>query len=631
MKARAITVAVLSGLGLMACGDSSSTTPPAVTGVEFIGMPAPSTPMERASAYTAAQVEIGYADGTSKTGDLSYELLFNTTDYVGGMTAGGLYDVGGAPLLDTSVPAAPTQYVSDTPDGQSLMKIDGANGAALGLSGNPLFLVTQYEYVTANNAGASEYGRLPMAMSLSTIDQDERTGTLSVADYENIDMAAINGLWIPCAASLSPWNTHLGSEEYEPDARAHEADGTKDPHLPFTVRYFGSARSASPYEYGWVPEVTVTSGGTSSVKKHYALGRISRELAQVMPDGRTAYMGDDGSYTGLFMFVADNAADLSAGTLYAAKWTQTSIVDVGSADLTWIQLGHATDAEIEALVETGHTGGTPIRFSDVFLASSADPMDATYRKVRTNTGVEWLKLQPGMEKAAAFLETRRYAAYLGATTEFNKMEGVAVNAKDKKLYVAMSYVEKGMVAGSSPTDPAADIELTKLSSGAVYQLTLAGGQSATNTATAIDSPWVATHMTGLVWGADQAADAAGNVSADDRIANPDNIKFSERFRTLFIGEDSGRHVNNYLWAYDVDTGKLSRLLSLPAGAESTGLQAVDDLNGFAYVMANFQHAGEYIGSMDATLKGQVDPIVNARWLNKRKAAVGYLSGIPVVP
>ena len=30
-------------------------------------------------------------------------------------------------------------------------------------------------------------------------------------------------------------------------------------------------------------------------------------------------------------------------------------------------------------------------------------------------------------------------------------------------------------------------------------------------------------------------------------------------RTLFIGEDSGQHVNNFLWAYNVDTKALSRM------------------------------------------------------------------------
>ena len=84
-------------------------------------------------------------------------------------------------------------------------------------------------------------------------------------------------------------------------------------------------------------------------------------------------------------------------------------------------------------------------------------------------------------------------------------------------------------------------------------------------------------------------DALGNSANPDKIANPDNLKYSEAMRTLFIGEDSGNHVNNFLWAYNVDTKQLSRILSCPAGAESTGLHAVDDLNGFSYIMSNFQH------------------------------------------
>jgi len=334
-------------------------------------------------------------------------------------------------------------------------------------------------------------------------------------------------------------------------------------------------------------------------------------------------MGDDGAYTGLFMVVADKPADLSASTLYAAKWTQTSDTGAGSGKLSWIKLGHASDEEIKTLVDNG------IKFSDIFMASSTDPGDSSYQKVRTNNGVEWLKLNSGMEQAAAFLETRRYASYLGATTEFNKMEGVALNAEDKKAYVAMSYVEKGMVAGYAATDPADDIHLAKISSGAVYQLNLADRQRDTDH-DHIRSSFVASSMEGLVWGEDQAADAVGNTGNDAKIANPDNLKYSEAMRTLFIGEDSGRHVNNYLWAYNVDSGKLSRILSTPAGAESTGLQAVDNLNGFAYVMSNFQHPGEYISSMNPALKAEVDSLINSMWADKKKAGIGYISGIPSI-
>jgi hypothetical protein len=72
-------------------------------------------------------------------------------------------------------------------------------------------------------------------------------------------------------------------------------------------------------------------------------------------------------------------------------------------------------------------------------------------------------------------------------------------------------------------------------------------------------------MKGLVAGEDLAkADPRGNTAADDKMANPDNLSFSEDLRTLYIGEDSGMHANNYLWAYNIDTMKLSRILSLPS-------------------------------------------------------------------
>ena len=63
-------------------------------------------------------------------------------------------------------------------------------------------------------------------------------------------------------------------------------------------------------------------------------------------------------------------------------------------------------------------------------------------------------------------------------------------------------------------------------------------------------------------------------------------------RTLFMGEDSSAHANDFLWAYNVDTKKLSRLISSLSGAEATDLHVVDDLNGQTYIMSNFQHAGD---------------------------------------
>lgn len=36
-----------------------------------------------------------------------------------------------------------------------------------------------------------------------------------------------------------------------------------------------------------------------------------------------------------------------------------------------------------------------------------------------------------------------------------------------------------------------------------------------------------------------AADALGKKADPERVANPDNLKFSEKLRMLFIGKDSG--------------------------------------------------------------------------------------------
>ena len=236
---------------------------------------------------------------------------------------------------------------------------------------------------------------------------------------------------------------------------------------------------------------------------------------------------------------------------------------------------------------------------------------------------EWVKFKPGMEKAAAFLETHRWAAKAGGTLAFTKMEGVTLNAKDKIAYLAMSYIQKAMADGAS------GINVAAIEAGATYQLPLQAGQR-DSAGAAIDSEWVPVAMTTIpaLVGRDlEAPDAVGNRADVDHVANPDNLKFSERLRTLFIGEDSGTRVNNFLWAYNCDTGKLARILSCPAGAESTGLQAVDDLNGFTYIMSNFQHPGDWEKLHDK-VKDSLAPLIDKQYRNRRSAAVGYIYGLP---
>jgi secreted PhoX family phosphatase len=166
----------------------------------------------------------------------------------------------------------------------------------------------------------------------------------------------------------------------------------------------------------------------------------------------------------------------------------------------------------------------------------------------------------------------------------------------------------------------------------VYALNMKGGQADTGGA-AINSEWVPVDMAAVpaLLSEDlKTADALGNLANPDKVANPDNIKFSEKLRTLFVGEDSGTHVNNFLWAYNVDTKALTRILSTPSGAESTGLHAVDDINGFAYIMSNFQHPGDWEAALHGKVQATLDPLIRANYRDRYGAAVGYLTGFPAL-
>ena len=626
------TASLLAGCG----GDSNDGTPVAVTpvppvapapvtltSVTFSSMDAPTLANAAAMATTTvgSTMTVNFSDSSKLDFKLSYQPFFITGDMVpngagGTILAGGYYNIKNQPIIDTTVPGKERQFFSDSPDGTSLLSVPNAN--VPGVKGKPVFAVVQFEYTSlAQDGVTSMYGCLPSPIAVLTLDQDQTTGKLSLVKYHNVDTSGVEGLWITCGASLSPWGTHLSSEEYEPNAFTAATDAQLK---AFSRNLYGDENTANPYNYGHMPEVTVNPDGTASIKKHYCMGRISHELVQVMPDQRTVLMGDDATNSGYFVFVADKEKDLSAGTLYVAKVGAGFSIDpaASAAPLTWIKLGSATSAEIRTLAAT-------IKPTDIMDVRTADPQDASFKKVAVNGAVEWIKLMPGMEKAAAFLETHRYAALVGASLGFTKMEGTTVNAKDKIAYSALAACSGSMVAGNKVNVPESGVTIPKaLNAGAVMALALRGGQKDVNGA-AIDSEWMPVDVKALVTGEDIAADALGNTANPARIASPDNLKFSEKLRTLFIGEDSGQHVNNFLWAYNVDTRQLSRIMSVPSGGESTGLHAVDELNGWTYIMSNFQHAGDW-GGIHNNVKATLDPLVRANYKDKFGSAVGYLTG-----
>lgn len=615
---------VLMGSAFWVLTDQPSvSTETNVVGVSFSETPLPTTPEQMSSPYTTSVATINYQDGSTQNFPLSYHKLFGVKDTIGSYPAGQAFDREMRPLKDH----AGQPVIIETPDANSLLNIEGK-----------LYLITHYEYDWLNSDGTKASIRQPMSMTLTQVSQDSTSGKLTATAQEPINFSQVGGLWIPCFGSQTPWNTHLGSEEdYDLQYNPLNSDAKKGYAKTLTgvetMKTIYGNPSASPYQYGYFTEVVVSAQGKAVPSKHYGMGRGTWEMGKVMPDGKTVYFGDDGTNSAMFMFISRVANDLSqGGTLYAARWTQVSAVNGGEGRLTWVKLGQSTsDAQIKALADAR-------TFNDLFenypYNTQTKHCDGGTRIRAGSSADECLAIKAGQETAAAFLESRRVAALLGATTEFNKMEGIALNAQDKKLYVAISYLEGGMLSiDHAPTD---HIQLPKISAGATYTVELAGHQKDTQ-GDLIPSDYIATQMyvESALLGEDQSRDRLGNTANPNKIANTDNLFFSPAMRTLFIGEDSSGHVNNAVWAYQVDTKKLSRIFSAPVGAETTGLQVLDDLNGHAYIMSNSQHHGDWkpktCAATDANC--QADHAIVAEALGKIDrfdANIGYLGGLPAI-
>lgn len=593
--------------------------------VSFTELSVPETDEEKREVRATT----GYTwDGDEKTLDGFTTVLRSGTEMSSG-TFGQLLTKEGEEILSTD--GKPVIYSSRTPTGS------GLDHSSIQKYGDKLFIVTQVE----TNPGA---------IYVTSVDQD-KNGKLTATDTKALDLSGIDGIWTPCAGSTSPWKTYLGSEEYEPDARKYEIDIADDNisdvdkyFLPMSAYFTGKflaytdadkalayendsdakavilSNDFNPYRWGYIPEVKITDEeGNADVTKHYSMGRFAHELAYVMPDKKTVYLSDDGYGVGFFMYVADEKEDLSSGRLYAAKWVQTSAKGAGSATLTWVALDSSSvnDSTIKAAIEKG------VAFSDLFdyeapTGSSGNETCSTeYTLVGHLGSLECLKLQSGtfnevdISVLASRLESRRYASYMGATTEFVKEEGITFDKQNETLYVAMSKVSDYMLEaysstfGSDRPDDGDHIKLTdKQDCGAVYKLSIAEDET-------IGSEYVAQDMTAILYDAkwESAEDEAVSGDYDkysatnecdvSSLASPDNVTMIQGANILIIGEDTDYHQNDYIWAYDTVAKSLTRIFTTPYGSETTSPYYFHNVGGHGYLMTVVQHPyGELIDTID---------------------------------
>ena len=597
-KYLSIVTAAALAVTFNACG-SDNDKEVKTTKVAFSPITTPTTDSQKKSVRTSSSVSV---DGQSQ--NLFFTKLMATNTLNNNETFGLVKDFQDLPIsFEDGAP-----YICN---GTNSGVGSGLDYTSILQKNSKLYMVSQFECQVG-------------AMYKAELEQDAKTGKLSVKDdsLEFISQKAGFGGFVHCAGQRTPWESHLGSEEYETDARfvensADAAGLTGNKYYDETSKYWGGdATKMSPYYYGWTPEVTIASNGKAVYTKHYSMGRMSHELSFVMPDKKTVYQSDDGTNVGFFMYKADKSENLSAGTLYAAKWKQTSSANGGSADISWIKLGHATDSEIKAILDPDgnvNTNDAPL-FSDIFTTAevgSAGTCPTGFNAINTSVGFECLSLKSGMEQTAAFLETRRYASYMGATTEFRKEEGITYSPQHNKLYVAMSAIAYGMEdnkkKGSAETKYDVgghnDIKLPYNACGGVYALDL-------------NDKYEATNMSAIITGESITEDADGNRCNLNKLSNPDNVTMLEGTDLLFIGEDTSSHINNVIWSFNLETKELLRVLTTPLDAETTSPFWYKNINGFSYMTAVTQHPMEDVADASPDSKesfiGVLGPIKNIK-------------------
>lgn len=468
----------------------------------------------------------------------SYVTFGKAGDTLGdGKLLGGVYDTSGKLM-----------YISNAPDFNGFVS-RGANDA---------YLYTGWE--GAGRDGASSVS----VLSLKRVDNKWQA---DLSQSKMLDLSSIDGGQVLCSGIVTPWGTPLLSEEYffyntavwnHPDN--HDADekagfrgGNDITYIkPKNMsQYLG--KMANPYRYGYMFEINnAASKDDQELVKHYVTGRFSHETAAIMPDMKTVYMSDDDSAKynhkvyntasgGVFFkFIADNKGDLSSGTLYAAKVTQDDNTDPHTAgfNVEWIMLGHSNNTQVAGWI------------SEYDNVKVADYVEGESSYISNEDIANWAEGHAGKDldgngtiasykdNRPAFLESRRAAAVLGATNEWDKLEGVT--SSGNKVYMAVSAISWTMdkswgdphwATGVRDETKGGAIALNKEDCGGVYVATTGDDYNITR----LDP-----HTIGMT-----TIEGSCDI---DRPANPDNILALDD-GILLIGEDAGKkkHPVDMLW------------------------------------------------------------------------------------
>jgi len=424
--------------------------------------------------------------------------------------------------------------------GDNLSEDGVAGGIYAADDGNRLFISEKPDYnafVPLNADGSRGYlytawEERPAGISQLEIEWNASSSEWDVLGGMMLDLSSVNGGWVFCFGSMSPWATPLLAEELYFTNTKDWNDENYNYHYDQErlADYLGSY--PNPYDYGYIMEIDNSTTTEPDFTKHFAMGRFSHENAQVMPDERTVYLSDDGYDTVLFKFVADTAGDLSSGTLYAAKVTQDDSRDSATTgfDVEWMEMASSSNSLIETWIDEydGITTADFIAGQNSYITDEeiGDWAEGHLNEDLNGDGT----IGHAADDRVAFLESRKAAAALGASDEWNKMEGVGFNPNAPDyLYLAMSVV------GYDMSDGQGDIDVTQNYCGIVYRMTL-------------DNEWNANRIEPVISGGPYTSSATYECDVN-HLAGPDNLVVLDDGRVL-VGEDTGKHENNMVWLWE---------------------------------------------------------------------------------
>jgi len=465
-----------------------------INGVDWNNLPSsvPELPSSSSASDTWNGIRTSYGD---------YQVLLQSGDvFSQGGVAGGIYAADNGNRM----------FTSEKPDYNAFVPLnaDASRG----------YLYTAWE---DRPAGISQ---LEIEWNSTSTEWEVLGGTM-------LDLSSVNGGWVLCFGSMSPWDTPLLSEELYFSDTEDWNDESYNYHSDQASLADYLGYYPNPYDYGYIMEIENSTTTEPDFIKHFAMGRFSHENAQVMPDNRTVYLSDDGYDTVLFKFIADFAGDLSSGTLYAAKLIQDDSSDSATTgfDVEWIEMASSSNSDIQFWIDE-YDGITTADFIAGQNSYISDEEIRDWAEWRLNDDLNGDgTIGSATDDRVAFLESRKAAAALGASDEWNKMEGIAFNPNAPDYaYLAMSDV------GYDMSDGQGDIDVTQNRCGIVYSMTL-------------DAEWDVNRIDPLVSGGPYTSSSTYECDVNN-LAGPDNLLVLDDGR-LLIGEDTGKHEYNMVWLW----------------------------------------------------------------------------------